>query len=188
MASEPYLKNKNRVYQKFNLKDMFGIDLGKFPEIKEAIGQAIIEKIIKRTTENVGIDGNKFEKYDDKYAESLAFKAAGKRKGNVNLKLTGDMLDLMDIIDVSKNTITIGWDDELQNNKAHGHNTGAKGRIPVRPFFGLNAKEQKEIARMFKAEVKEAVEILKTEGRDPYTEKIMALIDKVKSEIAEDDE
>jgi hypothetical protein len=190
MANDPVFK-KDKVYQRFNLKEMFGVDVGEFPEIKEAIGQAIIEKILARTAKGEGIGGKAFEhnKYSDAYEKSLAFKAAGKRKGQKpDMRLTGDMLDTLDIIELGKNTISVGWDDDLQAAKAYNHNTGDTIKTP-RPFFGLSKSEQKEIARMFKAEVKEAVSILKKEGRDPYTEKIMGLIEKVKSEIAaEDDE
>jgi phage gpG-like protein len=187
MANDPVFK-KDKVYQRFNLKEMFGVDMADFPEIKEAIGQAIIEKILARTAKGEGIGGKAFaeRKYSPDYEKSLAFKAAGKRKGQKpDMKLTGDMLDLLDIIEQGKNTITVGWDDELQSAKAYNHNTG--DTVPERPFFGLSKSEQKEIARMFKAEVKEAVQILKKEGRDPYTEKIMALIDKVKDELGDDE-
>jgi hypothetical protein len=137
LMADPVIK-KSGVYQKFNLKEMFGVDVSRSPELKKAIGQAIIEHIVKRTEDGMGRDGKALKSpYSDSYSESLPFKAAGKSKRNVNMTLNGDMMGLLDIIDESANTITIGWEDETEILKAYNHNVG--DTLPRRPFFGLKS-------------------------------------------------
>jgi hypothetical protein len=181
--ADPVFK-KDKVYQKFNLKELFGVDLSKTPELRQAIGQAIIEKILKRTADGEWRPGSrpssKAGSYSESYANSIAFKAAGKSKGKVDMKLFGDMLGTLDIIDETSNTIEIGWDDELQAAKAYNHNVG--DTLPKRPFFGLSPKEIAEIKRTFSSDVKAAVKELKTNGRDAYTEFAMDLLRKVQGE------
>ncbi len=130
-----------------DLEDLFGVDVSDKPEIKQAVGQAIIDKIVSRTGSGKGVDGGKFQKYSESYTESLAFKAAGKSKDSVNLKLFGDMLGTLDVLSDEGNKLKIGWDDELQNAKAYNHNTG--DTLPKREFFGLSDSEVKEIKNEF---------------------------------------
>lgn len=184
--SKPIFK-KDKVYQKFNLKEIFGVEFGDKPELKEAIAQAIIEKIKTRTEDGLAIGGKRELKspYSNEYAKSLAFKAAGKSKRKVNMSLSGDMLGLLDMINDTKNTIEIGWDDD-QAPKAYNHNTG--DTVPKRPFFGLNETEIRELKKQFKSEVVEAAKALEDEGRDAFTERALALLDRVRqSEESEED-
>lgn len=84
--------------------------------------------------------------------KSDSFDAFGKSPDKVNLRLTGDMLELMDVVDETRNTITIGWDDSDEGSKAHGHITGS-GRLPRRDFFGLTGDDIKSIKAEFKRDV-----------------------------------
>lgn len=178
--AEPVFK-KDKVYQRFNLKELFGVDFADMPELKQAIGQAAIEKILERTAGGDWRPGARPSaragKYSDAYANSLAFKAAGKSKSKVDMKLWGDMLGTLDVIDTDRNTVTIGWDDEQQAAKAYNHNTG--DTLPKRPFFGLSASEVKELEIKFRDEIKAARLELKTNGRDAYTEKAMSILEKL---------
>ena len=62
------------------------------------------------------------------------------------MTLSGDMLGQIDVLGISGDTIKIGWDSELENAKAHGNITGQEGLWKKkRDFFGLTAKEIKEI-------------------------------------------
>lgn len=170
---------KDAVYQTFNLKEMFGVDLKDMPEIREAIGQAIVEKIVARTESGKAIGGNRdLAPYSEAYAKSLAFKAAGKSKSKVNMTQTGDMLGLMDIIEQSRNTVTVGWDDETENAKAYNHNTG--DTVRKRQFFGLSKAEIKDIIRQFKPEVQLARREMKEHGKHADTEAALRIIEQIK--------
>lgn len=54
------------------------------------------------------------------------------------------MLRSLDIIDISADTITIGFDDDTEEAKAANHNQGIT--VPKRPFFGITKSEATEIA------------------------------------------
>jgi phage gpG-like protein len=181
---------KSKVYQRFNLKDLFGIDFSDMPELKQAFGQAVIDKILTRTEKGDwranSSPSKKADSYSKAYENSLAFKAAGKTKGKVNMKLFGDMLGTMDIIEDTPNTITVGWNDELQSAKAYNHNTG--DTLPRRPFFGLSASETTKLKNDLKDQVLEAVQSLKEDGRDAFTEKAMAIIDQLSNDGGDDGE
>lgn len=175
--ADPVFK-KDKVSQRFNLKEIFGVDFSNKPELKEALAQAIIEKIKTRTENGLAIGGKRELKkpYSDAYADSIPFKAAGKSKNNVNMTLTGDMLGLLDVIKESSNTIEIGWDND-QAPKAYNHNVG--DTVPKRPFFGLNKSEIADLKKEFGREVKQAARTLQDEGRDAFTERALALLERV---------
>lgn len=166
---------KNKVEQTFDLSDLFGASLKGRRDVKEAIGQAIIDKIITRTESGKAIGGKtKLKKpYSKSYQKSLDFKAAGKSKNSINMSLTGDMLGLLDIKKQSGDSITIGWKDKVENNKAFNHNTG--DTVPRREFFGLNKKEMGDIKREFKSEVEDVLDKPKTED----SLFLLSIIDKI---------
>ena len=150
---------EDEVVQEFDFEEELGVDLSRDPSLRTAIGQKIIDRIIDRTLNSDGVvitkDGNvrkggkiKPSKYSEEYAESDEFKAFGKQKNKVNMRLTGDMLGTLDIKDQSGSSIKIGWRDQVQNAKAFNHNTG--DTVPKRQFFGVSSKELKEIANQFK--------------------------------------
>ena len=76
---------------------------------------------------------------------------ARKSVGAVNLTLTGEMLNSIELIDNNNIALTIGFKDELQAAKAHAHITGANGRTPVRDFLGLPPFELSSILKTFPA-------------------------------------
>jgi phage gpG-like protein len=140
----------------FKIEEAFGVDVSKNKKVLSKIGQKILDKIRERTEENLSRFGRPFRGYSDTYKESLDFKAAGKSEGDVNLKLTGDMMGLMTVIDEGKNSVTIGWNDSEDAAKAHGHIDGLFGKKSLRrDFFGLRNDEIREISREIKAELKD---------------------------------
>ena len=154
-------RSKKTAKQSINLKSVFGVDFVGKPELRDAIGQAIIDKQRERTKKNLsyspgpGRSSRLKSPYSPGYVNSLEFRAAGKKKTDINMELTGDMLGFWDLISDgknSRNTITQGWDDSTENAKAFRHNTGDKG-MPRRPFFGITDSELKEIgeSRKFKS-------------------------------------
>lgn len=132
-----------------DLDEMFGTIVPDSSSFRQDVGQAIIDKIRERASkaEFLNPASKKNQSYSDAYAESEEFKAYGKSKGDVNMELTGDMLGLMDVTSEGKNKIFIGWEDELQAKKAHGHITGNIG--VKRDFFGLTIEDIEEIRSRF---------------------------------------
>lgn len=136
---------------------MFGSRVPDSFSFKQAVGQAIIDRIRERTTSNLDRKGKRFKNYKEPtkanpepYSESIQFRAAGKSVNDPNLTLTGDMLAFMDIVSTDRSTITIGFADRLEQKKAHGHILGSKpGPAVKRDFFGLPKDEYKDIARGF---------------------------------------
>ena len=178
--------SESSVYQKIDLGDLFGIDFSDKAELRQYIGELIIERIRKRTEEGIGYNGRPLKSpYSKTYADSMEFKAFGKSKSNVNMKLTGDMLGLMDIIEEKSNSITIGWDDAEQNAKAYNHNTG--DTVPKRPFFGINNKELYEIVREVRPEIKRAIKIKDQDGESAFEEFASGLLDKLNGEDSQDE-
>jgi hypothetical protein len=132
-------------------------------EFKRAYGEAVIDRIRKRTI-NRKIDKNNkpFKPYSTAYAKTLKAQVYGKKAGQVaNLRLTGEMLTSMKHTSKSRRTeIVIDFIDEKNAAKAHGHIHGvkpkpskkkrAKGKpapkgMPKRDFFGLPKKELNKI-------------------------------------------
>lgn len=180
---------KNNVEQTIDLKEEFGIDFSGSPQLRELLGQAIIEKIRDRTSEGRGMNFGKGGRgsplklkspYSKEYADSLEFKAAGKSRTNINMSLSGDMMGLMDIKRQKSNSVTIGWNDNVENNKAFNHIVG--DTVPSRPFFGVNKKELGEIKKEFSSELRQAMRLKEDEGRSAFEEFVVGLINEVRDE------
>lgn len=144
---------ESEVSQTIDLKKLLGIDVSDYPEVKQAIGQAIIDLIVSRTESGKDINGNSFASYSKDYKDSLAFKAFGKTN-KVNMTLSGDMLAFMDIVEDKGNTIKIGWSDDEENAKAYNHNVG--DTVTKRSFFGVTDSDLKKISEEFKPDLKRA--------------------------------
>jgi hypothetical protein len=152
MAKVPGLKLEiNEVSQTIDFDEVFDADLSDNRELRLAIGQAIIERILERTEEGRDIHGNRFAAYDKDYVKSLTFRAHNKSEGEINMTLKGDMLAQIDIIEEDANAIKIGWDDDTENAKAYNHNTG--DTVKKRQFFGVTAGELAQIQKEFASEL-----------------------------------
>ncbi len=182
MAAPTFKKSK--VKQTINLKDEFGVDFRGMNSLKEAIGGAIIERIRDRSKQGDGISfgaggaGRQVKlksPYSKEYSDSLDFKAFGKSRGNVNMTLTGDMLGLMDVIQIDGNSITIGWNDAEENAKAFNHSVG--DTVPRRPFFGVSKKELQDIKKKFGDEIRNAVKARNEEGRQAFERRVAGLLE-----------
>jgi hypothetical protein len=144
-----------------DLSEVFGGPMPESENLKKRLGQAVLDKIKDRTLAQKDVNNKKFKKYSTQYKESLDFKAFGKSPNNVNLTLTGDMLDFMDLLEIDGDRLVFGWDDEDEAAKAHGNIKGSYGGDPnpkkARDFFGLTPGQIKEL----KAEFKSVVEVSK---------------------------
>lgn len=146
---------KSNFFQELDLEKELGFDVSHRPELGVSIGQAVIDYIIDRVDSNAGL-GNKDLKptYSDAYADSLIFKAFGKSKGDVNMKLTGAMLSAVDILEFDGNKIKYGVDDTTEILKAYNHQTG--DTVPERPWFGVTKDEFRGILHDFKSDIQAA--------------------------------
>lgn len=128
------------------------------PREREDLAFAILDHIRERTADGVGLNSSgtrlkDFPKYSESYKKSLDFKIAGKGS-TVNLKLSGDMLDAMDLLRHKKGEITIGFERGTdENGKAEGNILGSYGGSPnsakARNFLGVTRKELKAIVGDF---------------------------------------
>ena len=150
------------IEQEVDLQEITGVDLSEARPIKEAIAQAIIDRITERTQ---GGDGLRFSRngsatpvtlkspYSKTYSETIEFKAAGKSTRKVNMTLTGDMLASVDVMSVGGNTIRFGITDATQVAKAYNHIVG--DTVPARPWFGISKSELEDIVSGFRSEINE---------------------------------
>jgi hypothetical protein len=179
MAANPKgLKvTKNEVSQEFDLKEITGVDLSNKKRLVRAIQQDIIDYTLKRAGEGKGIGGTTLKTpYSESYANSPAFKAAGKDKNKVNMRLVGDMLGSLDVISENGAKFKIGFVDEEENVKAFAHMTGFEGHPhisgPKRKFFGLTQKELSDILSDYSDEI----EKLKQTKKEPQSEQTTQVI------------
>lgn len=110
------------------------------------VGREMVNAILARTAQGLDKNRSAFASYSKEYKESNDFILAGKTS-NVNLRLSNDMLSDLSILEVKKGEIVIGFPDSAQRAKAHGHITGADGRLPVRDFLGISDAEKASIMR-----------------------------------------
>jgi hypothetical protein len=126
--------------------------LGRAPTQNEiaAFQEEAIEQMIKRTQSNQRVDNGKpFDDYSESYAEKK-----GVSVSDVDLTLMGDMLLSVDARN-SGGVIELFIDDKLNTKKGFNHHTG--DTLPKRPWFGINAKEAKDIASSVKEESRTSI-------------------------------
>jgi hypothetical protein len=136
-----------------NLLDAFGSEVSE--DVALSFGQAVIDTILDRTSDNKSSNGGRFKNYSEEYSESLVFQAYGKTRNDPNLELTGEMLSSVDILEVTPTRLKIGFRDETQRAKAYNHHTG--DTVPARPFFNISQSELSDLVERFKPEVDEPV-------------------------------
>ncbi len=143
---------KKTIEQVIDLQEIFGVDLTDVPALKEQLGQAIVDQIVKRTEDGKAYGGGHLKSpYSPGYVKSRPFKAAGKKAGEITMELTGDMMASIDVLSSDGNQLKIGIDDELQILKAYNHNTG--DTVPERPFFGVTRAELLDIGVKFRPQI-----------------------------------
>jgi hypothetical protein len=120
--------------------------------MRDAIGEAMVKLMADKARDGVGVryEGDRarpreFPAYTKKYADF-------KGQDNVDLTLSGDMLDALKVLSHKKGSILIGFDSgSEENGKAEGNITGSYGRNPnprkARNFLGLLKSEINKIVR-----------------------------------------
>lgn len=122
------------------------IPMGYTYERKQQMAADIVDFIRFRTLSGYDKNNNPFPKYTKDYAETK-----GVGRGDVDLKLTGEMLDAIKIMYIGKDYIEIGIDGRSKNAaKAEGNILGTYGQaLPIpgkqRDFLGITEKDVKKI-------------------------------------------
>lgn len=121
------------------------------PKEKLALGEDIIKYIRDRTRRAKDNSGANFPRYSKEYRKSFAFKVAHK-SGDVNLTQTGDMLQDIEVLSISRDKMIIGFENgTLSNDIADGHITGWQGASKVkRPFLGFEGNEKYALSKIIK--------------------------------------
>lgn len=97
-------------------------------EDANTVAEEILQFIIERTQRGYGSDGDKFPGYSKLYKDSDAFKLGGK-SNKVDLTLSGEMLDTLQVLSAAKGKIVIGFPrgDDM-NGRAEGNILGSYGQ------------------------------------------------------------
>jgi len=137
-------------HQKLKIK----IDPNLDAEAREALADDILEFIRRRSERGIDKEGKRFPKYSESYEKSLDFKIAGKKKGKVDLTLSGDMLAAMDVLSHRKGELVIGFEPGTDENApAEGNILGSYGGDPdpsrARDFLGISEKDLQRIQRHY---------------------------------------
>ena len=132
-----------------------GFDVSDNDALVLAYAQSMIDVIKERTDKYKDVNGDRLKKYSESYTQSDIFKAASKGRSEVNMRLTSEMMDTIDVIEQNGSVVKIGWDDGFNSKKAYAHMTAFKGHptiksAPVREFFGITKKEIKEINKSYR--------------------------------------
>jgi hypothetical protein len=122
------------------------------PAQREVIAEEVIDFIRDRSFAGLDKNNRKFKKYSDKYAE---------RKGvpidEVDLVLTGELMEKLQVLKITPSEITIGYEKgDSVNAKAEGNITGSYGREPnrkkARDFLGITRKDLMSIVDTYTGE------------------------------------
>lgn len=136
----------------------FSLNLSGYDEVeREAIALEVIDKIIKRTKQGLDKNGKEFSgkagQYTKGYKNSKNYEIAGK-SSKVNLTLSGDMLDAIEILKNSTKVV-IGYEKgSSENAKADGNIRGTYGQPSPNPskardFLGISEKELNQILKKY---------------------------------------
>lgn len=128
-------------------------DIG--PSEREAMGAEMVALMVSKAKDGIGVryEGDRarpknFPAYTERYEKF-------KGQKNVDLTLSGEMLEALNVLSHKKGSILIGFENgSEENDKAEGNITGSYGRSPnprkARNFLGLTASEIKAIVRDYK--------------------------------------
>jgi hypothetical protein len=106
---------------------------------REELSQRIIQTIKERTNQGIGVNGQKFASYSSSYVNSLPFRIAGKSASQVNLRLSDEMMDSLEVVDSGSGFITLGFTNASAEQKAEWNAASDNG--PSREFLGISQSE-----------------------------------------------
>lgn len=142
-------------YDSTELKDRLR-DFVSESDFKRLYGLRVVDRIVERTrNENIDRFGRSLGTYSKTYKESLIFQIYKDGQTQVDLTLTGEMLESLNTISGARYNITIELVGENNRGKAQGHITGRlgkTGRAKPRDFLGL---PKSELTDLFKASMRD---------------------------------
>lgn len=161
LPSNIQISDMDDVNQTIDLTSYLGEGINDRPDLVTLIGQELIDIMVKRTTSGKDINYSAMAPYSSSYVASDEFKAHGKSR-KVNMKLTGEMLADINLINEDPAALKIGFGDTLQSRKAHGHITGmrdndqipSKHKPAPRLFFGVSSEDISKITQKYESNVK----------------------------------
>lgn len=109
---------------------------------RQLIAERVLEQIRENTSKGIGSDGDKFPGYSDSYKDSLDFQIAGKGR-TPNLRLTGDMIADLSLIEEGQGYIIIGYPkghpdaDKVEGNQIGTYGSDTPSSSKARPFIGI---------------------------------------------------
>lgn len=149
--ADPMRITKTRVTQTLDLSEIVGKDISGNSSLVKKLAQGILDYMVQRSSDGLGLGRKELKSpYTDSYAESGPFKAAGKSKSQVNMRLSSDMIRSMDLLEEEGSVITYGIDNPDEAIKAYAHQTGFKGHPTIpngkykREWFGVTKEEIKK--------------------------------------------
>lgn len=145
---KPKNPTKNKMEFEVDLEKAFGVKIPS-KELRETIGQAIIDTLVDRTQGKKSLTGGKFAKYSKAYADKK-----GVGLSDVNLTLTEDMLTSINPIANTTQKIKIKL-DKNESPKGFNHHTG--DTLPRREWFGIQQKELSKLVKEFKPKVEKDI-------------------------------
>ena len=123
-------------------------------------GELVCDFIRERSASGLSWEGRQFQGYSEAYMKSFEFQIAGK-SSNVDLRLTGDMLADVQVVDIINSMIVIGYPDSYgELPKVINHLIG--DTVPERNFLGITKGKLTEIEELIELEYgtpREAVSI-----------------------------
>lgn len=158
------------------IKEKFVIPKTIKPRDRVKIAEIVIDHIISRSLSGLDKNNKKFPPYSKTYADR---KNVG--IGDVDLTLSGELLESIKLLNHKAGEITIGFDkgDKELNGKAEGNILGSYGREPnkkkARDFLGIPNDELDVIAGAFEAGVD-------LTGQDTSGFDVGALLDEILAE------
>lgn len=166
------------------------IDEAYTAEQREAIAAEIISYVRTRTLSGKDMNNKSFKGYSKGYIRSTDFKAANKSKGQVNLRLSGDMLAYMELVKNQTGKLVIGYGDENpQAGKAEGNHIGSYGKTAnsknARPFLGIDPKTLSGILAKYPIDDRAKLQA-RTEGVLKAQEEVEEFTEKVQVEGLEE--
>lgn len=135
-------EKQSQVSQTLNLEELLGVSLRGNTNLRRAIAQAVIDHVVDRTEQGKRAKGGGFKPYSKEYKDSTPFAILKSPGDPINLTLTGRMLNSIDLLDETANTITYGISG-TEAPKAYNHQVG--DTVPERSFIGITKKEFDDI-------------------------------------------
>lgn len=149
---------KSQVWKKIDLDIPKDLSASEKRELKELIGQFVVDSILDRTgSAKTSVSGGEYKASLSKKYKRLKDELGGQLFAN--LELEGDMLSSLTYEDGGGNSIKVGIFDGDQAAKAYGHNTGFKGHPTIKggPKRQFIPAPDEEFARPIMSGIKDII-------------------------------